>query len=94
MHGTEQGCPARARTKQNNTNTQGERALATFEPDLQSPVVQSIIFCFSVSFEVKRNRRQAEGKWRAFGVVVHKEMWYKNAVHYVTKIGVKANSFF
>ena len=93
MHGTKRGhCASKNKTKQRK-HTRGKR-VGDFQPDLQSPVVQSIIFCFSVSFEAKRNRRQAERKWRASGVVVHKELWYKNTEHYVTKIGVKANSLF
>ena len=40
--------------------------------------------------QAKRNRRQAEKKWRASGLVIYKDL-YKKAKHCVTK---KAKSFF
>ena len=48
----------------------------------------------SVEFlEAKTNRRQAERKWRASGLLIRKQP-YKKAKHYVTKTVMKAKSAF
>ena len=43
--------------------------------------------------QAKRSRRQAERRWRASGLVVHKEL-YRKAKHCVTRIVMKAKSLF